>query len=333
MQSKAGRELPGHVKTQFSPRHDVAFGDKVWRQNGGSGAQPDTKHQVKIEDGTIIDAPLASDVPANEPVVLVVRHDARDFEAELKPSIETQHPAQTRNRFVEMLEGRRLRIQEDGDPACSGQRPLARRRIGHDAGGRVSLWGGRDCGRSSQTQKKRDKPGLHGGLVVGINIPMVPFPARLRHAYILCLLLAGLGMTTFTGCSDEFPGELEDYAERCVKMNEAVIPPTPSDPHDGNKNVYACNVSVDQLVDSEGNQLRPLPPGTIVIKESTRTYHDFVWLRAVARRDANGWSWAEYTRNFDNEEFKQILAPESLCTDCHKDAIAKDWIFTNYELR
>ncbi|MCB9733671.1 MAG: cytochrome P460 family protein [Deltaproteobacteria bacterium] len=44
-----------------------------------------------------------------------------------------------------------------------------------------------------------------------------------------------------------------------------------------------------------------------------------------------GWSWAEYTRNFESEPFYKILASESVCTGCHEKARTADWIFTRYD--
>jgi hypothetical protein len=112
-------------------------------------------------------------------------------------------------------------------------------------------------------------------------------------------------------------------------MNVEPIPRTNADPHNGVKNVYACNVDVAAL---EANQ-RPFPDGTLIVKESRREGEDLVWLIATARKQAGSWQWDEYTRNFADEAFRHILAGESVCTDCHARVRSADWIFTPYTPR
>lgn len=112
-------------------------------------------------------------------------------------------------------------------------------------------------------------------------------------------------------------------------MNVAPIPRRDADPHPGRKNVYACNV---QLADLE-NGRRPFADGTIIVKESTKENADYPWLIATARKEHGEWQWDEYTRNFADEDFLHTLGPESICTDCHGQVRAADWIFTRYQAR
>lgn len=122
------------------------------------------------------------------------------------------------------------------------------------------------------------------------------------------------------------PDDLEDYATRCVRMNGEEIGPYEDDPHEGFKNVYACNVPQATLK----ADTRPFPDGTIIVKESRREGEDFVWLIATARKREGSWQWDEYTRNFGNEGHRRLAVPQSTCTDCHQAARARDYIFTRY---
>jgi hypothetical protein len=134
----------------------------------------------------------------------------------------------------------------------------------------------------------------------------------------LALVVAGCG----SGLPDDVPG----YETRCLRMNAAPIPRYAADPHKGVKNVYACDVSPDVV---QANT-RPFPDGTLIVKDSTREHESFPWLIAIARKRGGAWQWDEYTRNFEEEEFRPVLAGESVCTDCHGRVRAADWIFTSY---
>lgn len=112
-------------------------------------------------------------------------------------------------------------------------------------------------------------------------------------------------------------------------MNVALLPERADDPHEGEKNVFACGVSFDRLVDN----VRPFPDGAVVIKESIRKDSDFPWLVATTRKSAGRWHWEEYSRNFEDEDFVAILPSESVCIDCHRAAEAVDWIYTFYSPR
>jgi hypothetical protein len=127
-------------------------------------------------------------------------------------------------------------------------------------------------------------------------------------------------------CSAALPADVPGYESRCDRMNTEPIPRTNADPHNGTKNVYACNVAPAAL---EANQ-RPFADGTVIVKESRREGEDLVWLIATARKQGGAWQWDEYTRNFADEEFRHVLAGESVCTDCHVRVRGADWIFTTY---
>jgi hypothetical protein len=147
----------------------------------------------------------------------------------------------------------------------------------------------------------------------------------------LALLLFAL--LALTACSESLPDDVPGYRERCLLMNRAPIPPTASDPHEGVKNVFACGVTEDQLIEADGKLLLPYPEGTLIVKESVKPEQGYVWLIATARKQDGQWAWDEYKRNFDNEGFLRILASESVCVDCHRQVEGQDWMFTTYQPR
>jgi hypothetical protein len=128
------------------------------------------------------------------------------------------------------------------------------------------------------------------------------------------------------GCEGTLPADVEGYADRCLKMNQAPLPAYDGDPHRGFKDVYACGVDKTIL---QANT-RPFPDGTLIVKESTRPGEPAPWLVATARKHDGDWRWDEYTRNFDDEAFRRNLAGQSVCTGCHQHARDTDWIFTRY---
>lgn len=133
-------------------------------------------------------------------------------------------------------------------------------------------------------------------------------------------------VTSAMSCSSTLPSDVPGYDSRCARMNAEPIPRYDGDPHSGTKNVYACNVEPQRLQTNE----RPFLDGTLIVKESTKEGESFIWLIATARKQGETWHWDEYTRNFADEEFRHVLAGESVCTGCHVRARSVDWIFTTY---
>ncbi len=150
-------------------------------------------------------------------------------------------------------------------------------------------------------------------------------PTRPDRAPGIPAALLGLALALSTGCQ-ELPAELADFEDRCLRLNVDELPPTPDDPHDGYKVVYACDVPLDAA-----QAAPPWPDATLIVKASRRGDQDFPWLVATARKDAGTWSWTEYTRNFADEPLLDIGASEAVCVDCHRAVEAADWIFTRYD--
>lgn len=139
--------------------------------------------------------------------------------------------------------------------------------------------------------------------------------------------LACLVATILAGCAEMPPDDVLRYQVDCIRMNAEPIPVYDDDPHQGAKNVFACQVPRAQL---EANA-RPFPDGALIVKEARRDGDDFAWLVAAARKQGGAWRWDEYTRNFADEEFRHVLSGEGVCTGCHQAARSSDWIFTQYE--
>jgi hypothetical protein len=135
-----------------------------------------------------------------------------------------------------------------------------------------------------------------------------------------------LGLVLAGACGSTLPEDVVGYETRCTRLNAQPIPRYDGDPHAGTKNVYACGVSLEDL----RAHRRPFPDGTLIVKDSTREGQAFSWLVATARKQGGAWRWDEYTRNFGDEDFRHILAGQSVCTSCHVKAQAADWIFSAY---
>jgi Cytochrome P460 len=119
------------------------------------------------------------------------------------------------------------------------------------------------------------------------------------------------------------PGFVGGYRD-WTRLNDAPIPPRPSDPHNGTKNVYASK---------ERRPSGRFPAGTIVVKEATRPGVDFIGLIAVMRKErgadpAHGdWVFVEYTRDAGKERFREA-ASGAVCWSCHMGAVDSDYVFT-----
>jgi hypothetical protein len=119
------------------------------------------------------------------------------------------------------------------------------------------------------------------------------------------------------------PGFVAGY-RGWVKLNDAPIPPRPSDPHNGTKNVYASK---------ERRSSGRFPAGTIVVKDASRPGADFIGLIAIMRKErgadpAHGdWVFVEYTRDARTERFRE-QASGAVCWSCHMGALDSDYVFT-----
>jgi Cytochrome P460 len=109
-----------------------------------------------------------------------------------------------------------------------------------------------------------------------------------------------------------------------IKLNAKPIPPRRTgDAHGGTKNVYVSKRIVG----------RRYPVGTVVVKEIFRRGERFVGVVATMQKTRpssapnNGWRMIEYERRSVGGKFG-VLAQGSVCTSCHVQARANDYVFT-----
>jgi hypothetical protein len=200
--------------------------------------------------------------------------------------------------------------------AESARRPGARRRLVRRADGVL-----RTIGRQTRRAERREL--IDGDCRTAIDGRV----AALRDA--VAVLLRDAGPTAPPG----LPPYVAGY-ERWLRLNATPIPPRPSDPHDGTKDVFV-NQTRDAIAPA-GRQVFPYPDGAVVVKAAVRPGADFVGLVAVMRKRAGSdpahgdWTFVEYARGSAAEPFRE-LARDGACWGCHATARATDWAFTVLE--
>lgn len=86
--------------------------------------------------------------------------------------------------------------------------------------------------------------------------------------------------------------------------------------HSGVKNVYRSRRKIG----------RTYPNGTVIVKSIARPgTKGLPGQVAVMRKVGGRWRWVEYTRSGGTYS---VLAQGSLCSSCHTQARANDWVFT-----
>jgi hypothetical protein len=140
---------------------------------------------------------------------------------------------------------------------------------------------------------------------------------RALVATVAVAVVAAAGMTvaaTATTTKDGLPGYTDGYA-KWRKVNRK--PVTTPGAHNGVKNVYASRPR---------GANRRFPNGTVIVKSIAEPgARGLARQVAVMRKVQGRWQWVEYTlegRRYD------VLARGSLCTSCHMQARANDWVFT-----
>lgn len=114
--------------------------------------------------------------------------------------------------------------------------------------------------------------------------------------------------------ADGLPSYTDGY-RGWTKLNRR--PVTAPGAHTGIKNVYASRARR-----RDGR----FPTGTVIVKSVARFGATGPPAHvAVMRKLRGGWRWVEYAREGDRYG---VLARGSLCTACHVQARANDWVFT-----
>ena len=140
---------------------------------------------------------------------------------------------------------------------------------------------------------------------------------RTLVATVSVVLLAGVGLTvaaTATTTKNGLPAYTDGYTA-WRKLNRRPI--TTPGAHNGIKNVYASKPRAAS---------RRFPNGTVIVKSIAEPGAKGLAAQVAVMRKVRGrWQWVEYT--LDRGRYG-VLARGSLCTQCHMQARANDWVFT-----
>jgi hypothetical protein len=140
---------------------------------------------------------------------------------------------------------------------------------------------------------------------------------RALVATIAVAVVAAAGMTvaaTATTTRGGLPAYTDGYAT-WRKLNRK--PVTAPGAHNGVKNVYASRPR---------GANRRFPNGTVIVKSVAEPGARGLARQVAVMRKAQGrWQWVEY--ELDGGRY-DVLARGSLCTSCHMQARANDWVFT-----
>jgi Cytochrome P460 len=132
----------------------------------------------------------------------------------------------------------------------------------------------------------------------------IALPGEDRFVRTALAALALVGLPTYT----------DGYA-RWTKLNRR--PVTTPGAHNGVKNVYA---SRKRLAGAK------FPNGTVIVKSISRPGAAGPPAQvAVMRKVAGRWRWVEYERSGSRYA---AFASGQICTGCHVQARANDWVFT-----
>jgi hypothetical protein len=132
---------------------------------------------------------------------------------------------------------------------------------------------------------------------------------RALVATVAVVVAAAAGLTvaaTATTTKNGLPAYTDGYAT-WQKLNRR--PLTAPGAHNGIKNVFASKPRAAN---------RRFPNGTVIVKSIAEPV-------AVMRKVQGRWQWVEYTLAGGRYE---VLARGALCTSCHMQARANDWVFT-----
>ncbi|HEY1315747.1 MAG TPA: cytochrome P460 family protein [Gaiella sp.] len=141
----------------------------------------------------------------------------------------------------------------------------------------------------------------------------------MRSAFVALTVVGALALAASVVAlagsrSDGLPAYTEGYAG-WQKLNRR--PVTTPGAHTGVKNIYASRRRA-----RDGR----FPSGTVIVKSVARPGATGPAAQvAVMRKVLGRWRWVEYTRESGRYE---VLARGSLCTSCHVQARANDWVFT-----
>jgi hypothetical protein len=139
------------------------------------------------------------------------------------------------------------------------------------------------------------------------------------HAKLAVLVLAlGLAGAAAVAASAQqsangLPAYTNGYA-KWPRINKKAV--TTPGAHNGVKNVYRSKAKVGKAY----------PNGTVIVKSIAEPgAKGLVAQVAVMRKVKGKWQWIEYERSGSTYG---VLAKGALCSSCHMQAKANDWVFT-----
>ncbi len=140
---------------------------------------------------------------------------------------------------------------------------------------------------------------------------------RALVALVAVVLAVGAGLSvaaTAASTKNGLPAYTDGYA-KWRKLNKR--PVTAPGAHNGIKNVYASRPR---------GKNKKFPNGTVVVKSIAEPGAKGLAKQVAAMRKVNGrWQWVEW--ELDGGRYG-VLAKGSLCSSCHMQARANDWVFT-----
>jgi hypothetical protein len=140
----------------------------------------------------------------------------------------------------------------------------------------------------------------------------------MRRRISVLVLAAGLACAAAVVAAAETTGNgLPSYTDGYQKWQRLNRKPiTAPGAHTGVKNVYA----------SKRRQGKLFPNGTVIVKSIARPGEKGAPFQVAVMRKVNGnWQWVEYERGGSRYG---VLAKGQLCSSCHMQAKANDWVFT-----
>lgn len=159
--------------------------------------------------------------------------------------------------------------------------------------------------------------GFKDSVVAAPDAPVHAGPVRTAVAVLVIATgLAGAASVVALAAPERngLPAYTDGYA-RWPKLNRK--PVTTPGAHTGVKNVYASKTR---------RRNGRFPNGTVIVKSIAQPGARGLPAQVAVMRKVRGrWRWVEYER--DGRRYG-VLARGSLCTSCHMQARANDWVFT-----
>lgn len=132
---------------------------------------------------------------------------------------------------------------------------------------------------------------------------------------VVLAVAAGLSVVATAATKNGLPAYTNGYA-KWRKLNKRPI--TTPGAHNGIKNVYASRPRAKS---------KKFPNGTVIVKSIAEPGAKGLAKQVAVMRKVKGrWQWVEY--ELASPKRYGVLAKGALCSSCHMQARANDWVFT-----